>query len=285
MSTAIATLDRRDAGMVMENLIAKGDLKDLTPAERAHYYRNVCESMGLNPLTQPFQYITLNGKLTLYATKTATDQLRKNNGVSFTKIERETSGELHIATVYVRDRDGREDVDMGAVNVAGLKGEALANAYMKALTKAKRRATLSICGLGWLDESETESVPGIRRESVDIETGEIKPSLHIIEEERKEDQTPDTDPERDELMAEVIDLLRAAGWTKKRLHDEYGHKASELHTVPTDKLRGLASDLRAHVKSLAEDIDPDTGEVIPDHILNQPQMAGMAAARTDVHGR
>jgi hypothetical protein len=31
---------------------------------------------------------------------------------------------------------------------------------MKAVTKAKRRVTLSICGLGMLDETEVDSVPG-----------------------------------------------------------------------------------------------------------------------------
>jgi hypothetical protein len=46
--------------------------------------------------------------------------------------------------------------------VKGLSGEALANALMKAETKAKRRATLSICGLGMLDETEVEDVPGVR---------------------------------------------------------------------------------------------------------------------------
>ena len=40
-----------------------------------------------------------------------------------------------------------------------LKGEALANAMMKAETKAKRRATLSICGLALLDELEVETIP------------------------------------------------------------------------------------------------------------------------------
>ena len=43
---------------------------------------------------------------------------------------------------------------MGVVSITGLKGENLANAMMKAETKAKRRATLSICGLGWMDEVE-----------------------------------------------------------------------------------------------------------------------------------
>jgi len=30
---------------------------------------------------------------------------------------------------------------------------------MKAVTKAKRRLTLSLCGLGWLDETEVETIP------------------------------------------------------------------------------------------------------------------------------
>jgi len=38
-------------------------------------------------------------------------------------------------------------------------GEARANLMMKAETKAKRRVTLSICGLGMLDETEVESLP------------------------------------------------------------------------------------------------------------------------------
>ena len=39
-----------------------------------------------------------------------------------------------------------------------LKGDALANALMKAETKAKRRVTLSIAGLGWLDETELDTI-------------------------------------------------------------------------------------------------------------------------------
>jgi hypothetical protein len=45
------------------------------------------------------------------------------------------------------------------VTVGGLKGESKANAMMKAETKAKRRVTLSICGLGMLDETEVETIP------------------------------------------------------------------------------------------------------------------------------
>ena len=57
-------------GDVMESVIAKGDLAKLSPDERVRYYNAVCKSLGINPLTQPFAYIMLNGKLTLYATRT-----------------------------------------------------------------------------------------------------------------------------------------------------------------------------------------------------------------------
>jgi hypothetical protein len=48
---------------------------------------------------------------------------------------------------------------------------------MKAETKAKRRVTLSIVGLGWLDESE---VPD-EVVNVDINTGEIREQSPLIE--------------------------------------------------------------------------------------------------------
>jgi hypothetical protein len=133
----------------------------------------VCESLGLNPLTKPFDYIRLNGKLTLYTRKDATDQLRKLNNVSITRVERELVNEVYVVTAYATTRDGREDSDVGAVSVKGLSGEALANAYMKAMTKAKRRVTLSICGLGMLDELEVETIPDAQHIAVDTATGEI----------------------------------------------------------------------------------------------------------------
>jgi len=47
---------------------------------------------------------------------------------------------------------------MGFAKIAGLKGDMLGNAMLKAVTKAKRRATLSMCGLGMLDEEEIKSI-------------------------------------------------------------------------------------------------------------------------------
>jgi hypothetical protein len=144
---------------IMDSVITKGDLSKLTPDERVRYYAEVCESIGLNPLTKPFEYIMLNNKLTLYALRNCTDQLRTIHGVSVDELAETEHDGVFIVTAKVRNRDGRTDIAKGAVAIANLKGEVLANAMMKAETKAKRRATLSLCGLGFLDETEVADIP------------------------------------------------------------------------------------------------------------------------------
>lgn len=154
----MSNIERFDPSGAIEEVLVKGNLQDLNPAQRNQYYASVCKSLGLNPLTKPFDYITLNGKLTLYAKRDATDQLRKIHNISISISERQTIDDVYVVTARAKNKEGREDESTGAVSVLGLKGEARANALMKAETKAKRRVTLSICGLGMLDESEVESV-------------------------------------------------------------------------------------------------------------------------------
>ena len=144
---------------IIESVVADGDLGKLTPEQRVNYYHSVCESMGLNPLTQPFAYIRLNNKLTLYAKRDAADQLRKIHGISIDRPTIEFTDDLVMVTVMGRDKTGRTDSDLGTVSIGNLHGEAKANAILKAITKAKRRLTLSIVGLGWLDETEVETIP------------------------------------------------------------------------------------------------------------------------------
>src|SRR5262249_44022878 len=122
------------------------------------------ESVGLNPLTRPFEYITLNGKLTLYARKDATDQLRKIRNISVRLVSREIEDEVLTVHAAAKDAEGREDEDLGSVPFGqNLRGESRANAILKAVTKAKRRVTLSICGLGFLDETEVDDIPRVPR--------------------------------------------------------------------------------------------------------------------------
>ncbi len=183
MTTSVTTHDGADR--VLEVLVS-GNLGVLTPPERLEYYNRVCDSLGLNPMTQPFAFITLNGKLTLYALKGCTDQLRRIHGVSLKVDAQQPSVDMYMVTATAVDGGGRQDSDIGVVSTKGLSGEALANAIMKATTKAKRRVTLSICGLGMLDETEIADIPAsakrapvvmpqsrIAAPAVNQETGEI----------------------------------------------------------------------------------------------------------------
>ncbi len=182
----------------LEAYIAAGDIGRLGPDQRIALYRAVCDSLGLNPLTQPFQYLTLSGKTVLYATKSCTEQLRQIHGVSVTRMEREIVGDILTVTVSVRERTGREDISTGSVSLSGLKGENLSNAHMKAETKAKRRATLSICGLAVLDETEVDSIPGAQAVAVEEfhapAKAEPKKAARPTREERRRDLEDLTSP-------------------------------------------------------------------------------------------
>lgn len=162
--TAPANVTPVDAA-TMEKVVVNGDLSKLNPAERLKWYEARCNAAGLDPRTQPFQYLSLQGRLTLYATKAATDQLIAIHKLTVEIPERTHHPELGVYEVRCRVAfgDGRHVEDVAVLSVAGLKGEALCNALMKCVTKAKRRTVLSACGLGMLDETEVETIPGAAR--------------------------------------------------------------------------------------------------------------------------
>jgi hypothetical protein len=146
---------------LQEKVLLGGDLSRLTPGERLAYYNAVCTSVGLNPLTRPFEYLALQGKLILYARKDCTDQLRDlpDNQISVELVDRQVVDGVYVVTARAKNLVGRTDESVGAVSVPASPSDK-ANAMMKAETKAKRRVTLSICGLGMLDETELETISG-----------------------------------------------------------------------------------------------------------------------------
>jgi hypothetical protein len=184
-----------------ESAIIEGDLKTLSPGERVQYYNRVCEAIGLLPTTRPFGYIILNGKLTLYALRGCTDQLRKIHQVSI-RIDSITAADGMItAQVSGTDKTGRTDTEIGVVPIGKAQGEELANARMKALTKAKRRLTLSLCGLGMLDESEVSSIPGAQAfPPLAIESKPI---------ESKPIEVPEPPPGNDPITPPILRQLQA----------------------------------------------------------------------------
>jgi hypothetical protein len=202
------------AGEIMEDLIIKGDLAKLTGEQRAKYYVSVCKSLGLNELTKPFDYLQLSGKLTLYANRTCADQLRKINGISIEIASQKIINDILTVHVKARDRDGRSDEDIGAVPFPDtLRGDARANQILKAVTKAKRRVTLSISGLGWFDETEAETIADAHKVEIDDEIPEPKSyqrSSRRLNESEPEDRITD------ELIAQAkreneTDIVKQCG--------------------------------------------------------------------------
>ncbi len=166
MSKALTTRSGVEppSGELIEKVLLQGDLKALSPEQRLNYYKSVCQSLGLNPLTKPFDYMVLDNKLVLYARKDCTEQLRRIYNISVTINSRERSDDIYTVVAQAKLPGGRVDESMGVVPLIAFKDGktypltaiGMANAYMKAETKAKRRVTLSICGLGIMDESEIE---------------------------------------------------------------------------------------------------------------------------------
>lgn len=229
----------------IEQVVMQGDLSKLNSEQRVTYYRKVCESQGLNPFTNPFAYIFLNGKLTLYAKKDCTEQLRKINGVSIEELNDKLVDDIYVVTAKARDKNGRIDQANGAVVLGSLKGEAKANAIMKAETKAKRRVTLSICGMGWTDESEIDSIPNAQHVDVDFQTGEIKGVVKA-----SHNQASEPIEVRSKLTSDQIDELeiildecseKYRGWVFNHVKKMFG----------TDDLSGVTSDMYPRMKAAA----------------------------------
>lgn len=149
-----------NAAEALSQLITQGDLRSLNPEQLTAHYLAVCSHLGLDPSTQPFEYLVFKGKKVLYARRAAAEQLRKRDNISLEIVEQGPIGDsLYRVTVTARLPGGkgkaaREDTDVGVVPIKGLNAEETANAIKKAITQAKRRVTLSICGLGMLDETE-----------------------------------------------------------------------------------------------------------------------------------
>lgn len=230
----MSAITRQDETAI-ESVVIKGDLSGLSASEKATYMVRVCESLGLNPLTHPLAFMNLNGKTVLYAKRDAADQLRRRDRVSVRITNRERVDDLCVVTANATMPDGRCDESIGAVSTAGLRGEALANALLKAETKAKRRVTLSICGLGMLSEDDLESIPRLTE-------GEIEAKL--LNEEARENHTAVSEAQARKLnedcaladsFAEMLPGL-ASDEDVARWCEFNGAAFRELHDSPRQKL-------------------------------------------------
>lgn len=143
-----------------------GDISGMTAAQQVQYYCELARAMGLNPLFKPFDALNLQGKKVLYANRGATDALARAQNV-----RRECVSEPRVVSLPSPTGTGEVKVIMCRYRATLPNGRAEertattlyrdpANDLMKCETKAARRATLAVLGIGVLDESELDSIPG-----------------------------------------------------------------------------------------------------------------------------
>jgi len=156
--------DGATLGRVVESLVVRGDVSALNPEEKARFYVQMCGQLGLNAATQPLAVLKLNGKEIFYPTRGATDQLAAIHRltreiVDGPRVVDLAGTKLVYAVCKATHPNGRVETAVATVPLTDP-----ANVLMKCETKAKRRATLSILGLGMLDESELDTIPASAKE-------------------------------------------------------------------------------------------------------------------------
>ena len=192
MTTDIETKDIMD-GLPEEisKAVALNDLSRLSDAHKMQYYYAFCKSLGMNPLQKPFAFITFKEwdataresveREQLYATKNCGQQLAVRSKLNLVKVDEKVADGLMEVTYRASTEDGRQVDDIGVVSIKGLVGNNLANAKMKAHTKAMRRVTFAFLGLGILDESEIGTIKGATKSEPDFESETIVNEVPVVQ--------------------------------------------------------------------------------------------------------
>ena len=203
------TMERYQGGMiavepaVMREVVA-GNIAGLTAAQQTEYMLAVCNSLGLNPLVKPLEFIDFPArrgepaKTVLYPNATAVNMLidREALSVDYSDVHEDPERDIMIQWCYITNGK-RQGKDFAALPISReewqnqngknvrtgrkipLDGEAWANQLMKLTTKARRRAVLAFCGLpsvfGGSESDARDADDAIVGEAriVDTTTGEV----------------------------------------------------------------------------------------------------------------
>lgn len=153
---ALANSD--DTSAAVEHWLGTGDLSKLSGAQRAALYTRTCESLGINSLTRPFDWIefydpeTKGKKLVLYPRAACADQLAYQHRIRVEVVEEKIVGSLFKVAVVGTMPNGRTETNVAYLDLTDrdggqLKGQRLGNAFMKCHTKAKRRLVFGMVGM------------------------------------------------------------------------------------------------------------------------------------------
>lgn len=148
-----------EAGRALLTVQAAGrDTSALTPDQRHAVLAGLSKALGLNPLSQPVIFLKTQGREVAYVTKVGTDQIASRLRLRRKTIQGPDVRKIHgrdlvFCQVEVTAPDGRSEMSTATLPIGDIVTD-----LMKCETKAKRRATLSIAGLGLLSEDDTDGM-------------------------------------------------------------------------------------------------------------------------------
>ena len=195
--TPIARTDTTGVPAAAVRAQLHSDWSKVTEDDKLRYAISICKALDIPTPLNPFKFINMKGKTVLYATKEAAELIAERNKISVNVVNKYLDKEQNIYVVEVRALmpHGRTFDNFAALSVAGLSGEARANAMMKTMSKAIRRVVFAAVGLSVMDEAELAS----------SNDGGYAPSPE-----------PETQPETEEPMKDP-ETLNARGMLFKRL--------------------------------------------------------------------
>ncbi|MBT9258254.1 MAG: hypothetical protein KM310_00650 [Clostridiales bacterium] len=187
--------------------------------------RNLAVQHGLDPDSEPFRWIRVRNQEqpVLYADRTTVDQLMKIYGLSADIIdqgfERFDSGIL-VAWAKARVTDGAKSrVSLGAVRAPAHSAFEIANALMKAETKAVRRAVIRFLALPVVDESE-------------LDTMETSPGTETSPGQPSPASPPPASPRAEERPEELIKEIQQLANSLREIQGDLTVRSTVWNAVP-----------------------------------------------------
>ena len=142
-------------------ILARGNISSLSEEEKTQYYLELCYALKLDPRFRPVDFIEGKGNsLTPYLNKGATDALARAGSIQRITVVQPKVIELDsvkcvMCVARATDPSGRYEERIATALLRNHE-----NILMRVETKAYRRATLAVLGIGMLDESELDGIRG-----------------------------------------------------------------------------------------------------------------------------
>jgi len=174
-TNALATITADDiiradpaiARAAVVHMLGTGDYSKLSDDQRAQLHLQMCTSLGVNPLTRPFEWIefydpeTRGKKLTLYPKSSLADQLSYVHRIRVRTVEEKMVGTLYKLVLEGTMPDGRSETNVAYLDMVDregkpLRGQRHGNGLMKARTKCKRRLIFGMVGMSMPDRDSLQ---------------------------------------------------------------------------------------------------------------------------------